>query len=195
MFTPRTAALGLLCPLALITACAQAPTVTPTPAPIIRCTPEAGGAEYDCSQAQHDEMVAKDRLYAEAEAVFRRAFAENIRISRAGGSPEATPVMLETAAGDFLDGLRSEYARLVAEQLRAKGRDPKIVSVMRLPGKSKGGSVVALRVCVDASDWSFYRDGKAISHGFPAADDIYFATLDGRIRMIGADGRKVERCN
>lgn len=195
MFTPRAAALGLLCPLALITACQQAPAVTPAPAPILRCTPEAGGAEYDCSQAQHDEMVAKDKLYAEAEAVFRRAFQENIRISRAGGSPTATPVMLETAAGDFLDGLRSEYARLDSERLRAKGRDPRIVSVVRLPGKSKGGSSVALRVCVDASGWSFFRDGNAISHGFPAADDIYFATRDGRIRMIGADGQKVKRCD
>ena len=193
MFPSRAAVLGLLVPLTLLAACQQ-PSPTPAPAPSFRCTPEAGGDEYDCSQAHHDEMVSKDTLYAEAEAVFRKAFAENVRISRAGGSLEATPIMLETASGDFLEGLVSEYQRLYKDGLRAKGKDPTIVSIMRLPGKSKGGSDLALRVCVDASGWSFYRRDKAVSPGFPAADDIYFASVGGRTRMIGADGRRVPEC-
>ena len=61
MFPSRAAVLGLLVPLTLLAAC-QRPSPTPAPAPSFRCTPEAGGDEYDCSQAQHDEMVSKDCL-------------------------------------------------------------------------------------------------------------------------------------
>ena len=53
--------------------------------PSYRCTPEAGGAEFDCTQHQYDEMVAKDKLYAEAEAVYRKFFVEDVRIFRKGG--------------------------------------------------------------------------------------------------------------
>ena len=194
MFTPRAAALGLLCPLALITACAQAPTVTPTPAPIIRCTPEAGGAEYDCSQAQHDEMVAKDRLYAEAEAVFRKFFAENIRISRAGGVEEATPVMLETSTGHYLSEAVNTYRHLRQDKLIPRGSDPQVVSVARLPGLAKGGSVVAMRTCIDASGWAFYRGKQETSRGFPALDDVYFKYEAGQLKMFGADGKAVKEC-
>lgn len=195
MFTPRAAALGLLCPLALITACQQAPAVTPAPAPILRCTPEAGGAEYDCSQAQHDEMVAKDRLYAEAEAVFRRFFAENIRISRAGGVVKATPVLLETSTGHFLDDVLGQFRAQAKEGSRAKGSDPVIKSMTRRPGLSKSGSVVTVTTCVDATGWSFFIEEEFRSSGVPAKDDIYFAYSEGRLKMIGADGKEVASCD
>ncbi|MGB7962810.1 MAG: hypothetical protein WCF12_07620 [Propionicimonas sp.] len=194
MFIPRAAALGLLCPLALITACQQAPAVTPAPAPIVRCTPEAGGEEYDCSQAQHDEMVAKDRLYAEAEAVFRKFFAENVRISRAGGVEEATPVMLETSTGHYLNEAITTYRHLRQDQLLPRGRDPKVVSVDRLPGLSKGGSVVAMRTCIDASGWAFYRGTRETTRGFRAQDDVYFEYEAGQLKMFGADGKAVKEC-
>lgn len=194
MFTPRAAALGLICPLALITACQQAPAVTPAPAPILRCTPEAGGAEYDCSQAQHDEMVAKDRLYAEAEAVFRKFFAENIRISRAGGVVKATPVLLETSTGQYLSEAIVTYSHLKQDKLIPRGSNPRIASVERLPGRSKGGSVVAMRTCIDASGWAFYQGNRMISRGFPAQDEVYFKYDAGQLKMFGADGKSVKSC-
>ncbi len=193
MFPSRAAVLGLLVPLTLLAACQQ-PSPTPAPAPSFRCTPEAGGDEYDCSQAQHDEMVAKDTLYAEAEAVFRKFFAENIRISRAGGLREATPVLLETSTGQYLSEAVDTYRRLGVEKLTPRGDDPKIAYVRRLPGRSKGGSLVALQTCIDASGWAFYRGDRRISKGFPARDDVYFKVADGALKMIGADGKKVRSC-
>ena len=71
--------------LACLLAGCQPPAPSPTPVPSYRCTPEAGGAEFDCTQHQYDEMVAKDKLYAEAEAVYRKFLAEDVRILRAGG--------------------------------------------------------------------------------------------------------------
>ena len=123
----------------LLTGC-QPTTPTPVPVPSYRCTPEAGGAEFDCSQKQFDDMVAKDRLYAEAETVYRKFLAEDIRIMREGGVPHPTPVLLETASGAFLDDAMAEYKDMLGLGLRAEGSDPVVVSLARQPGLSKGGS-------------------------------------------------------
>jgi hypothetical protein len=95
---------GRLAPLvvlACLLAGCQPPVPSPTPVPSYRCTPEAGGAEFDCTQHQYDEMVAKDKLYAEDEAVYRRFLVEDIRIMRAGGVSSPTPELLETTSGAF----------------------------------------------------------------------------------------------
>jgi hypothetical protein len=175
------------------TSTTPAPTVTSaSPEPSFTCTPEAGGDEYECTQAQHDEMVAKDALYAEAEQVFRRLFAENIRISRAGGITEPTPVLLETSERYFLDDVMKEYRRLHRLEWVAKGEDPVITNVTRLAGRTKEGSVLAIRVCVDASGWGFYHGKTLKSPGGEAEDDLYFTRTDGVLQILGADGR--DRC-
>ena len=92
----RTAVSTAVLALALALAGCQPATTTPTPVPSYRCTPEAGGAEFDCSQHQYDDMVAKDQLYAEAEAVYRKFFAEDVRILRKGGVQEPTEALLRT---------------------------------------------------------------------------------------------------
>lgn len=168
------------------------PTAVPTPT--YMCTPEAGGDEAPCSQIEYEDMKAKDALYAEAEAVYRTAFAENIRISRAGGVTEPTEVMLETMHGFYLDDALDLFQSLHARQLKAKGSDPLVVRVERLVGQSKAGSIVAIRVCVDSRGWSFYRSKKHISQGKVAEDDTYFARFDGVLKMIGADGRDLDAC-
>ncbi|MDQ7991276.1 MAG: hypothetical protein AAGC63_00755 [Propionicimonas sp.] len=172
------------------------PPASPSAAatPTFLCTPEAGGAESQCTQAQYDEMKAKDALYAEAEAVFREYFAENIRISRAGGIEEPTEVMLRTTHGAYLADTLRLFKNLRRENLRARGDDPQIVRITRLPGRSKAGSEVALRVCVDATHWAFYSGGRLSTRGIVAEDETYFGRIDGRLLIIGADGKDVEKC-
>lgn len=194
MFTPRAAALGLLCPLALITACAQAPTVTPTPAPIIRCTPEAGGAEYDCSQAQHDEMVAKDRLYAEAEAVYRVFFSEDVRIARLGGVPTRTDVIDKTTMGDFRSDSMDLYRDMHAKGRRSVDGEIVLVRLDRSPGLSQAGSVVSLQACTDASTTRTEEKRKVIGKGAIVEDQLFFAFEDGVLKITATVAMQVESC-
>ena len=106
----RTAVSTAVLALALALAGCQPATTTPAPVPSYRCTPEAGGAEFDCSQHQYDDMVAKDQLYAEAEAVYRKFFAEDCGL-RAGGS--ASPPDCWTTTGFLrIDGSKDKEARL-----------------------------------------------------------------------------------
>lgn len=170
----------------------QSPTSVPTPTYL--CTPEAGGDEAPCSEIEYEEMKAKDALYAEAEAVYREFFAENIRISRAGGAAEPTEVLLRTTHGFYLDDVLSLFRSQRERGIHAKGEDPTIVTAKRLVGQSKGGSIVALAICVDATRWSFYRGTEWVSDGAVAVDDTYFSRVNGVLKMIGADGREVDAC-
>lgn len=192
--------------VAMLTGCQPAsptPTAGPTmspvsptavPTPTYLCTPEAGGDEAPCSQIEYEDMKAKDALYAEAEAVYRTAFAENIRISRAGGVTEPTEVMLQTMYGFYLEDVLSLFQSQHERGTKARGKDPTIAEVKRLVGESKAGSIVALAFCVDATDWGFYQGDKRISAGSIAIDDTYFSRVNGDLKMIGADGRDVESC-
>ena len=177
----------------LLTGC-QPPTPPPSPLPSYRCTPEAGGAEFDCSPKQYDDMVAKEKLYAEAEAVYRKFLAEDIRIMRAGGVDAPTSVLLETTSGAFLDDVMSEYTDMRSIGLHAEGSDPVLVALVRQPGLSKGGSTVVLASCIDSTATAFVSRGKVQKHGPVARDTVYFAPAESSLRIIGADGGKVTSC-
>ena len=164
------------------------------PTPTYLCTPEAGGEETPCSQFQYEEMKAKDALYAEAEAVYREFFAENIRISRTGGVTEPTAIMLATTSGAYLEDAIELFRGQHDRGTRAKGPDPTIGKIARLVGQSKGGSVVALKICVDATQWAFYKQDQRITDGIRAVDETYFAPVDGTLKIIGADGSEVDSC-
>ena len=172
----------------------SASTVSPVPTPTYQCTPEAGGEATPCTQIQHEDMKAKDRLYAEAEAVFREGFAESVRIRRAGGVTEPTAVMLRTMDGFYLEDVLSTFQRQHERGTVTKGEDPKIVTVERLI-QSKAGSIVALAICVDATGWGSYKGDERVNDGGISIDDTYFARIEGTLKMIGADGREAESCD
>lgn len=72
---------------ALLAGCVQPaePTPSASPTPTFLCTPEAGGAEAPCSEADYRKMKEKDALYAEAEQVYRKYKAEMLKALQAGG--------------------------------------------------------------------------------------------------------------
>lgn len=170
-------------------------STAPVPTPTYLCTPEAGGDEAPCSQLEYDEMKAKDELYAEAEAVYRQYWDEVVRIMRAGGVTKPTDVLLQTTDRFHLEYVVANLAQLVDDGAVARGDDPTIGWVRRLPGQSKGGSIVALSTCVDATGWGFYVDEKLTTPGGVAIDDLYFDRIDGRLKIIGADGREARSCD
>lgn len=182
--------------LCLLAACTPtSPTPTPSPAPSYRCTPEAGGDEFDCSQAQHDEMVAKDKLYAEAEAVYRKFFAEEVRILRAGGTDTVTPMLKETTTGAFLEDVMDYYRSLKSDKATLVGGEVRLATLVRVPGVSKAGSVIAMRACSDASSARIVIDGKDSGPGRSGSDLLYFIRVDGALKIEGADGKEVSSCD
>ncbi len=178
----------------LLAGCSQPPATPPSTAPSFRCTPEAGGAEFDCTQQQYDEMLAKDKLYAEAEAVYRKFFEEDVRILRAGGVDEPTPVLLETTTGDFLEESMALYRSFRTEGTRFVGGEVLLVGLSRRQDVSKGGSVVALTACVDAHTVAVQTRGQSVGEGPIVNDVVYFGRSEGALKIQGADGEEVETC-
>lgn len=177
----------------LLTGCVP-PVPTPSPLPSYRCTPEAGGAEFDCSQKQYDDMVAKDKLYAEAEAVYRKFFDEDSRILRAGGTAEATEVLLATTTGAFLDDSMDYYRSLQKERTRLVGGEIRLISLTRVAGISKQNSAVVLKACIDATTTQMETDGKPSGAGRSGTDLLYFGPSGGPLKIQGADGTEGESC-
>lgn len=188
---PALAAAALAAVLVGCQVSSQAPTAGPT----FTCTPEAGGAEFECSQFQHDQMVAKDKLYAEAEAVYRKFLAEDVRIMRAGGVGWPSRVILETTTGDFLAEVDAFYRDLREGNVRFEGGDFALVSLKRMPGLIKGESRVAMQSCVDARTTRLMKGDQLLRSGSVAKDTFYFGTVEGALRIIGADGREVNSCD
>lgn len=169
-------------------------SLSPAATPTYLCTPEAGGDESPCTQADYEEMKAKDALYAEAEAVYRVFFAESVRISREGGIDEPTRALLDTTTGDYLDNMMAIFADMHSRGVRAKGDDP-LLFISRLPGVSKAGSVVALSVCIDSRGWAFFTDSVQTAEGRVGVDEVHFVRLDEALKIIGADGREASSCD
>lgn len=188
-------AMVVLVAFAPLLGCSQSASLTPaaSPEPSFTCTPEAGGPGYVCDQTAYEEMLAKDALYAEAEAVYRKFHAEDSRISRAGGADKPSQLILETTSGEFQDDIVKDHQYLKAEGLKARGETPKVL-ISRNPGTAKGGSEVSMIVCIDSSQWAYFRGSEELAAGGFAINELYFARTESGLTIIGADGRETESC-
>jgi len=140
-------------------------------------------------------MVAKDKLYAEAEAVYRKFFAEDSRIFRAGGITEPTPVLLETTTGAFLDDSMALYRSLKKDERKLVGGEITLVRLARAPGLVKESSLVAMKACVDARSTTVFEHGKKTGKGFMVEDLLYFGRFGDAMKIQGADGQQEGKCS
>ena len=194
MVRSRIAASAVACLLLAGCSPAPAPTPSPTPTPTFSCTPEAGGVAYECSQFDHEQMVAKDKLYAEAEAVYRKFFAEDERIYRAGGVDEPTPVLLETTTGRFLEDSMRIYRALRKTGTHSEGDAATLAWLRRSPGESEGGSLVAMQSCTDASRSIMVTPGAKDESAGYLSDLLFFNVESGVLKITSARGDVVETC-
>lgn len=180
--------------LALLAGCTPAqPTMAP-PKPSPTCTPEAGGPAYPCSPYYYDQMVAKDKLYAEAETVYRKFFAEEERIYRAGGVTEPTPVLLETATGEYLKDSAAFYKYVHDHGIRAEGGEFRISWIKRAPGVSSQGSIVALESCKDARSVALTQPNKKPTAGGVVNETALFVRVGPALKLTAAESKEVASC-
>ena len=182
----------------LLVACTATPSPSSpapsTPAPTFSCTPEAGGVAYECSAFDYEQMLAKDKLYAEAEAVYRKFFAEDERIYRAGGVDEPTPVLLETTTGRYLEDSMSLYRALAEHQARLTAGTPSIISLQRLPSVGRDGSAVAMAACVDARSVLVQGNGGYKTHGSLYLERLYFASAGESLKVSSSQWKELKSC-
>lgn len=193
---PRVRAVLAVLVAVLLSACAPpVPSPTPSVSPSFACTPEAGGDPSPCSQASFDAMQAKDALYAQAEAVYRRYIAEQLRMSREGGSGELSPELAATTMGLFRKGVLSAVQSLKDAGYTVVGGDFVVRWVRRLPGLQQFESVVVLAACADGSSSDTYKDGVFLQHNAALKGEYYFALDEGELKIAGSHDSVVSTCD
>lgn len=189
--------IGLLALTISLTSCATTPTQTPTnpgAQPTFSCTPEAGGTPSPCHEHDYQQSQTRDKLYTQAETVYRKRLAEDERIYRAGGVTEPTPVMLETTTGEALTNMLADYRRAHKAKTKAIGGQFKLAYLKRVPGLTKGTSVVTLETCIDASSVKMVRPGST-DDGAITARRMYFSPDRTVLKVSYVEYKEVETCS
>jgi hypothetical protein len=166
----------------------------PNAKPTYACTPTDGGTPQPCYKAEHDLQVKEDKLYAEAEAVFRRFLAEEERIYRSGGISEPTTALRDVATGEFLDGKMITYRALKQTHSRMVGGKITIVWIRPAPKSATPNTLVTMENCLNASAAKVITPGsKTISAGY-TSDVLHFTREQTQLKITSALGDVVDQC-
>jgi hypothetical protein len=175
----------------MLTGCTQTGTAGE---PTYACTPSDGGTAYPCYQVQYDEKVKEDKLYAEAETVYRTYLTEHERIHRVGGITEATPALLATTTGDYFASAVKSYQQLKEMRATATGGHFDIAWIRRAPGQNIGGSIVAITACIDTSSVMMGSVGSKPEPGLISQQTASLARVDGVLKISGSNVAQVAKC-
>jgi hypothetical protein len=182
--------------LGLVVFAGCVPSASPSPsvsvAPSVTCTP-VGASPKPCSTEEAQRAEADAKLYADAEAVYRRFFEENVRIYRLGGTEEPTPVLKETTTGFFQRAAMSVYGDLRTEGSKGRGT-ARLVTVVPRVALQYEGSVAALEVCFDARGMGFWLDGREVSRGPVGRETVYLKSFDGLLKLFYVESELVKSC-
>ena len=185
----RAAAIAVLIALAA-SGCTQP---DPNAKPTYACTPTDGGTPHPCYKAEHDLQVKEAALYAEAEAVYRKFLAEEERIYRAGGASVATPIMLETLTGDYLQSAIKGFRALKESGSTAVGGEFKTVWLRPYPAETHEGTVASVQACIDTHSVQMgTRDEKSVPGrisvrtAFLARDGESLKIAHGRYKWVAS---------
>lgn len=173
----------------VLAGCQPAPAVGPgpsageLPAAAPSCTPEFGGTPVPCSAAEYEASRDRDALYAEAEQVFRRYFAEENRAANEGIATP-TPVMEEILAGLALDGTRT-VLEIQARDYIVEG-SAEVAWLTRYEDPSPpDGAVLALQACIDNSELvGTNRSSGEMAVAPDLIRTLWFAPISGALRII-----------
>lgn len=192
LFAP---ALACLAALGLASCTPTTPTQTPRPEPTFQCTPEAGGTPMPCTQQQHDDMVAKDALYAEAEAVTREFYAELEKMYRAGGYAELPPELEAMTAGSARTSTLDLTRKVHGRASKSVGGEFKLVWIRRNVGAVKEASEVSVVACVDARSTRTVTPGKPETSGGVGTDALFFRHVEGVLKVWADGPSDMEGCS
>lgn len=191
---PRTVIAALALAATCLAGCtpAAAPASTPATSPTYLCVPEAGGSAQPCGPIEHEQAQKRDALYAEAEQVFRRYWAEMDRLTLEK-APAFTPVLQETTADKFRGYVEDDLDQALHQE-RVQG-EAKVVRIDRLPVLSRDGSTAALLTCVDARTAMYVtNEGDTPSPGTVYELRLYFSPRDDHLKIVNSESRDVSEC-
>ncbi|MBN9107049.1 MAG: hypothetical protein J0I14_18845 [Propionibacteriaceae bacterium] len=196
MPVPRSVAFAVVTALLPVAGCVETPPgPLPQATPSWSCTPVAGGTPYACYEHQYQQTSAQNKLYEEAEAVYRKYHAEDERIFRLGGLTEPSQVLLETTTDAYLREAMAEYRGLKENHGGLIKGTYGIAWLKPLPDTIRAGFVATLEVCTDVSEATFRGEGgKPYQIGEDNAERLYFVRESELLKIGAADHQRVKSC-
>lgn len=191
----------LLVLVLLLVGCTQ--TVTPssspagpssaTPEPSPTCSP-AGGEARPCTPEEYADVEEQNRLIAQAEAVYRAYWKENVRLQKAGGTKSPTPALKRVLAQPALDQAMKVYRNLKSNKARAVGGTWKLLWITPRPTRVREGSVMTLDVCWRAKGVVFVTPREKLGGSVTAVETNYFRQVGGELKIFQSSFREVAKC-
>lgn len=173
----------------VLTACA--PALVPTPTPTFECTPEGGGELSPCSEADHQAMLARDAVYAEAERVFRRSIELEVEL----------PALKQPVNDELRSLLSTKYAESLEPWFLELANDPEyhesgmpeIVWVKRVQ-VSRAGSEIALDACAAPGTWTWGWGDNVKPASYRLHRALFEVTDDGVVKRRAYGAEDVDEC-
>lgn len=131
-------------------------------------------------------MKAKDALYAEAEAVYRRTV--QIRMDAYSGRP--IPDLTTVAVGSGLESFKAD----IAQGYRLEAGSFTVVRVERKVGESREGSIVALTSCLDSTGVSLYRGAARVDLPARGRESTFYRRDGGQLKLAAITTKVDAQC-
>lgn len=192
----------LLVLVLLLVGCTQAVTPSSSPSGPSSATPEssptcspAGGEPRPCTPGEYADIEDQNRLIAQAEAVYRAYWKENVRLQKAGGTKSQTPALKRVLAQPALDQAMEVYRELKSDGARAVGGTWKLLKLTPQPTRTVEGSVTSLSVCWRTVGVSFVtaRD-KFPSGTVTVVESAFFKHVGHELMLFHVTSKKVSKC-
>ncbi len=187
--------------LVVLSACAPGtgqptPSVTSSPSPTYVCTPGVSGGPatpFACEKERYDEQQKRAALEAEAISVYKRYWAEYVRLEAAGGTDTATNELLATTADPWLGDVMAILRHLKTNQWHSEGPESRPeVSVLREP---MDGADLVLHVCQDSSNLRLVdANGKVVDRGTVLDQKVGLKRVATDLKVFRAEPTGVKTC-
>lgn len=171
----------------LLVACSPGAPTTAAPAPVTSSTPtpttySCGEIGKTCSAEEYAEFRRKQSLVEEATAVYQRYHAEVERLNVAGGVTEPTPILLETAEGEFLRNTVAllKYTKDQGATVTGQGKVASIDATWSIPATAS----VGLKVCEDWRGFTIVPADQPPQVGQLAYMELYLRKDSGVMKIF-----------
>lgn len=176
---------------------APTPSVSAIPSPSYVCTPSVAGGPatpFACDRERYDEQQRQAALEAEAIAVYKRYWAEYMRLEYAGGADQPTPELFATTADPRLTDIMALLRYHKEHQQRAQGvLKPPVVRVDRAPIE---GAEVALLACQDGTNLELVdSSGQVVDTGIVLEERLGLRRFEGQLKVFKSVDTGGTRCD
>lgn len=184
--------LGSLLLCSSLVACQPGGDTTPSPTPSVSSSASTQSQTPSATPTPSATTPSEDELFAEAERVFRAAMELQARYVE-GGYGEVPVELADYYAPEYFEFARAAYEQMRDQGWMVEGRP--VITSAPARGVTKDDSEVALRTCVDAREVVITDSGGGgVGRGNLSVGVHYFRTVDGLLKISGADIQEADSC-